>query len=282
MSFIVNDTLGNPYALVVDPGGASYTLTAVIDQSPSQNDNSISITALALISSALRLIGVVASGEAVDTSAASDSLMVLNQMIDGWNADRLAIFGTTYADYALIPGQQAYTIGPGGDFNTNRPASIDSMSVILLDNPSNPIEIPLSSFTVEQWQTELTVKAVNSTFPQIYYDDGGFPLRTINLWPLPNIANRLRIYSWQPLGLSTRLTTVLSFPPGYAEAFRYNLAVRLGAEFAAPVSPTVQQIAVQSLGRIKSMNAPELLLRSDLANGYGNWNARAELFGLPY
>jgi hypothetical protein len=282
MSFIANDSLGNPFSIVIDPGGASFTITPVIDQSPSQNDNSVSITALALISSALRLIGVVASGEAVDTSAASDSLMVLVQMIDGWNADRLAIFGTDYADYALIPGQQAYTIGPGGDFNTNRPASIDSMSVILLDNPSNPIELRLSSYTVEQWQTELTVKAVNSTFPQVYYDDGGFPLRTIYLYPSPNVANRLRIYSWQPLGLPTRLTTVLSFPPGYAEAFRYNLAVRLAAEFASPVSPTVQQIAVQSLGRIKSMNAPELLLRSDLAHGYGSWNAKAEFFGLPY
>jgi hypothetical protein len=181
-----------------------------------------------------------------------------------------------------VSGQQTYTLGPGGDFNSNRPARIDAMSTILLSNPANPLEIPIVMYSTDDWQTKVTAKVVNGSFPQICYDDGGFPLRSLSFWPIPQIVDHVRIYSWQGLGIPSTLTTGLSFPPGYAEAFRYNLAVRLSAEFASPVSATVQSIAIESLARVRSMNAPDLKLRSDLCVGNGAWDYRADLFGLGY
>jgi hypothetical protein len=129
-------------------------LTPIAPVSPSTADDSITVTALSLITSALRLIGVIASGEAVPIDEANDSLMVLDQMIDAWNADHLAIYTSSSSDYALIAGQQEYTLGPGGDWNSNRPARINNVSVILLSNPANPIEIPIPMYTVEDWQTK--------------------------------------------------------------------------------------------------------------------------------
>jgi hypothetical protein len=302
MALIVTDQLGNQYSLTINSTDGSMVTQPVANVTPSTVDNSIAVTAMDLITSALRLIGVLASGEQPDISDANDCLMVLNQMLDGWNADGLAIFTTTADDYALISGKQAYTLGPGGDFDTNRPAQINSMSVILLSNPSNPIEIPIAMYSVDDWQNKIPVKKVNGSFPQICYDDGGFPLRTLSVWPIPQQANSLRVYSWQPLGLAISQQTLtinhtdgsitnqavlpplqmaLSFPPGYAEAFRYNLAVRLSAEFAATLPPIVQAIAVGSLARLKTMNAPDLQLRSDLA-GNGGYNYKADMFGIPY
>jgi hypothetical protein len=227
--------------------------------SPPTQTNAIIQSAYDLVSSSLRLIGVIDPGEGPDISEANDSMMVLNQMIDSWNADRAAIFTTGSQDFTLTLNKQAYTFGPGGDFDAQRPASIDSMSSILLDNPNNPVEIPIPMWTWEQWQEKFPVKNVDSSFPLGCYDDGNFPLRTLNFWPIPTSGNNaVRIYSWQAVGAASSLQSKLSYPQGYAEALRYNLAVRLAAEFAAPVSGPVAQIAIESLARVKTMNAPQL------------------------
>jgi hypothetical protein len=233
-----------------------------------------------LIKSAMRLIGVTAPGETPTIAEANDSLKVLNQMIDAWNADRLAIFTTGSEDFPFVAGQQTYTMGPGGDFNTQRPARIENMSAILLEDESNPVEIPIAMYTVEEWQQQIPVKQVDSSFPQICYDEGGFPLRRLNFWPIPTQANAARIYSWQALGAATSLQAVLSYPAGYAQAIRFNLAVLLSAEFAAPVSAVVQSVAVESLARVKSMNIPQLNLQSDLIASPAGYNYKADLFGI--
>lgn len=239
------------------------------------------MTASELIASALRLIGVLAAGEPIPPDTAGDALDALNGMIDGWNADGLAIFTTRADDFPFVSGKQAYTLGTGGDFDIQRPASIDAMSAILLDNPENPIEEPIAMWSVQDWQTKFPVKNVDGSFPVGCYDDGGFPLRTLNFWPIPSQPNSVRIYSWQPLPAQT-LASPIAFPPGYQEAFRFNLAVRLAAEFDAPVSPIVAQGATEAMARVKRMNMPSLELRSDLVGGPGVSNWRAEMFGIPY
>lgn len=236
-------------------------------------------TALDIISSSLRLINVLAASEQPSLDLSNDSLTVLNQMIDAWNTDRLAIFTTQSNDFPFVLNQQAYTLGTGGNFNMTRPARIDAMSSILLFNAANPVEVPLSLFSIDDWQTKVPVKSVSGSFPLICYDDGGFPLRTLNFWPIPTTANNVRIYSWAPLAAQT-LAAQLSFPPGYAEAIRYNLAVRLSGEFQAPLMPSVSAIAAESLARIKTMNAPDLEIQSDLVPSPAGYNYKADLFGI--
>jgi len=283
MALIVTDQAGNRYSLIVDQVTGDIITTPVPNVSPSTNDNSISQTALNVIEGALRLIGAKAGGESVSGDDASDGLDVLDQMLDAWNADRLAIYTASTADYALVGGQQVYTLGPGGDFDTNRPARIDAMSAILLNNPSNPIEVPMNLYSVEDWQTKVPVKNVTGSFPLLCYDTGDFPLRSLNMWPIPSTSgNTVRIYSWQGLGIPSTFQTILSFPPGYAEAFRYNLAVRLAPEYQATLRPEVVAIAAESLARVKTMNAPDLTLRSDLISQPNGWNYRADLFGMGF
>lgn len=245
--------------------------------------NTITRTALEVVTRALRLIGVVAGGEETPIDMAGDALDTLNDMIDAWNAERLAIFTVGSNDFPFILGQQAYTLGSGGNFDMTRPARITGMSAILLSNPANPIEVPIAMYTVEEWQKEMPVKTVSGSFPQVCYDDGGFPFRTLNFWPIPTFQqNSCRIYSWQPLLLAPNFNTNITLPAGYSEAFRFNLAVRLAPEFNAPVSPELQAAATQSLARIKAMNAPLLDLKSDLIATEPGYNYKADLFGIPF
>ncbi len=240
-------------------------------------------TALDLISSSLRLINVIAAGETTDIAMANDALMVLNDMIDSWNTDRLSIFTTRIDTFPYVLGQQDYTLGTGGDFDMPRPAQIDAMSSILLNDPANPVEVPIPILTVEQWQTQLPVKNVDGTFPIQVYDDGGFPLRKLSFWPIPTQQpSSARIYSWQGLDQPATLATVISFPPGYRKAFRFNLAVDLAGEFAQPVPPEVADQARKSLAAVKTLNAPDLNLQSDLMPWPAGYNYRADLFGIGW
>ena len=63
-------------------------------------------TALQLVTSALRKIGAVAAGEAPDANEQSDALAALNQLIESWNLQGLALYRRENVAYSLVPSQQ--------------------------------------------------------------------------------------------------------------------------------------------------------------------------------
>lgn len=214
---------------------------------------------LDLISSSMRLIGALASGEVPTNSEAQDSLTVLNQMLDSWAADRLMVFTITIDQFTLTVNQQVYTYGVGGNFNAPRPARIDRISIVSLTNPSQPLELPIDYYTDWDWQ-QIPVKNIQTTLPQAVYDDQAFPFRNLSFWPIPTAVVQTRIYHWTALNQFPDLVTDMTYPPGYIEALRYNLAVRLMAEFPGGFDPVMQSVtaplALESLARVKSMNLP--------------------------
>jgi hypothetical protein len=207
-----------------------------------------------LIASSARLIGVLASGETLSGNEIADALVILNQMLDSWNSERLNIWTININEFPLTPGQQTYTLGTGGNFSIARPPKIERMSIVSLLNPAQPLELPLEMLTDAGWQA-IPVKLISSSLPTLVYDDGAFPLRNLNYWCIPTIAVNTRIYSWNSLSVFN-LTTDMTFPPGYLKAIRYALAVDLAPEFGRPVPPEVAAQAILSIAKIKQMNAP--------------------------
>ena len=230
----------------------------------------------------MRLIGALASGETMTAAEASDGLMVLNQMLDSWLADRLMTFTINIQEFPLIVSQQVYRMGPGGDFNTTRPAKIDRISIVSLNNPAQPLELPMELLTDRDWQETVPVKLINTTLPMKVYDDGAYPQRNLSYWPIPTVNVNTRIYSWQALNQFPDLVTDLTFPPGYLEALRYNLAVRLIAEMPGEYNEITVEVtsglAVESLARVKSMNIPVIEAFADAAllGQGGHWDYRSD------
>jgi len=196
-----------------------------------------------------------ASGETPEGAEAFDGLMVLNQMIDALNIQRNFIYTLTITEAPLTPQKQTYTLGTGGDINIDRPAKIERMSIVSLLNPLQPLELPLEMLTDAGWQA-IPVKLVTSTLPTQVYDDGAFPFRNLNFWPIPSIPVNIRIYGWTAVSTFPDLFTDVTFPPGYPKMLRYNLAVDLAPEFGRSCPPEVASQAVTTLARIKNMNAP--------------------------
>lgn len=222
------------------------------------------MTGQSVINRAMRLCGALASGESPTTTESTDALAILNDMLDEWNAQRLAIFQIQTNEFSLVGGTQTYTCGSGGTFNMARPAKIERIVLKVVTNPSFPLELPLKTYKDQEWAS-ITLKTLQNTYPEGYWDDSAFPSRNINFWPIPSSALNVVIYSWAALTSFADLTTTYTFPPGYAKALAYNLAVEISGEFNAPMPPQVPAIAATSKASIKTMNLPEVLLTCDRA-----------------
>jgi len=223
------------------------------------------MNALQIIESAMRVTNALASGETPTAAEQQDALSILNLMLDAWSADRLMVFTITISEFPLIVGQQTYALGTGGDFDIPRPARLDRAGIVSLNNPSQPLELPLEMLTTDQWAA-VPVKNITSALPQKLYNDGAFPFMNLSFWCVPTQTVNVRLYYWTLLQQFADLTTDYEFPPGYFEAIKYNLAVRLAAEnIGTLISPAVAALAIASIMRIKTINLPELDLRVDAA-----------------
>lgn len=242
-----------------------------------------SVSATDLIASAMRNCGVLESGEQPTGAELNDGLVTLNQMMDAWSIERLMVFTVQRnGPYALTSGQAAYTLGPAPagpllyNLTQERPSKIQSVSIINQPNSVQPLELPIEVLDEYGWAS-IPVKNIGSAIPNKVWDDGGMPYRTFTFWPYPTTANQVVIYAWGILQKFVNVQTRYTFPPGYYEALRYNLAVRLAAEFGVKeLNPVVAVMALESKGKVETINAPLLELRCDSAltspkGGVYNW-----------
>lgn len=226
------------------------------------------MTWLDLIRSSLRLIGELGPGRTItaNSTPAVDAGFVLNAILDSANADRLNIFTISNASYNLTAGQQSYTIGASGNFNTTRPQKIESANLILSGNLRQPLKL-----INDQQFASIKLQSVQSTIPQYLYNDGNYPLSTLFLYPVPSANLQLELWTWQLLSQITDITATASLPPGYADFLRFRLAVRLAAEWGKPLRPDVVELANQAERNIQRGNLPAPLMACDggVLNGRG-------------
>lgn len=216
-----------------------------------------------LVSASLRLLGVLASGETPSASEATDGLSALNRLIDSWSNESLLIPNKVREVFPFVSSKAAYTMGPGGDFNTTRPQRIEN-ALLQVTGGSAPVEIPMHLLTEDQY-ANILLKGMVSNMPLYAYAEGTYPLETINFYPVPATSYNVVLYSWKPISEIATLDTVISLPPGYERALNFNLAVDLSPEFGKQLPETVAALAIESKSVIKRMNSKPRYLRVDRA-----------------
>jgi len=205
------------------------------------------------INRALRLLGVLAEGETPSAATSQDALMALNQMIDSWNTERLAVFSTQDQVFTWPSGLISRTLGPSGDFVGNRPILLDDATYFVAPNGvSYGIK-----FINQQQYDGIAVKTVTSTYPQVMFTNMSFPDIEMFIYPRPTQDMVWHFISVEELDKPADLSTVLYYPPGYLRAFTYNLAMEFAPEFGVEPSPQVQRIAMTSKRDLKRINNPD-------------------------
>ena len=214
----------------------------------------MSTTAGDQINGALRLIGQLAEGETPSAATSQDALTAMNQMIDSWSIERLAVFSTQDQVFSWPPGAISRTLGPTGDFVGNRPVLLDDSTYFR--DPANNISFGIKILNQQQYNG-IAVKTVTSTYPQVIWINMDYPNIDMYIYPVPTKVLEWHFISVTELDQPATLATVLSFPPGYLRAFRYNLACEIAAEFGVEPSPQVSRIAMTSKRNLKRINNPD-------------------------
>lgn len=232
-----------------------------------------------LLSGAHRLLGLVNSGNVLPEAVYQDNLVALNQMIDSWSTERLAVFCTQDQTYYWEAGARIRTLGPTGDFvyilanQSDTPIVTQGDDYIGVDDATTQRPILLEDSTyfrdpttnvsygikfINQLQyNNIAVKTVQSTYPQVLFVNNTFPNITLSVYPVPNRMLEFHFISVQPLANPTTLETDLAFPPGYLRAFRYNLALELAPEFNVEPPAEVRRVAMYSKRNLKRINNPD-------------------------
>lgn len=213
--------------------------------SPPDSLNSITVSALDLITAALQEIGALAPGEEPGPGDSGWVLRKLQRLIDRYNARRPMIYNVGFTQYTLKADHSPHTIGPGldADFGCNqRPVDIPSIGLVLT-NSNPPVQISLHPRD-ENWWAAQPVKQLTSTLPTDYYYSPDWPLGQIFFWPIPTQVNDVLVETRSVLTEIRNYNQTFSLPPGYWDAIVYPLAVSL--------CPSYDRVATADLLRLES------------------------------
>lgn len=216
--------------------------------------NSITVTAAAILSAALKEIGALAAGEQISNDDAADILQKLQRLIDRFNAKRTMIYNVNFSRFTLVPNTQPITIGPGAQFNMNqRPVEIMSMSLILNGTTPAEVEIPIN-VRDDAWWADQRVKNLTSTLPTDCYYSPDWPNGNLYLWPVPTQVNDIRIESRVVLTEIASMAQAFSMPPGYWDGIVYSLAESLCPMFERSATPDLIRLKTEAIRDIQSNN----------------------------
>lgn len=231
-------------------------------------------TALTIITDALLDIGVLADEEVPTASQAQSALRKLNNMIDAWNIENLAIYGSTQHVIPMTPGKGVYTIGEGGDLNIPRPNNITSASARDLTLPANTqVDYPLYIMSDMEYQN-IVQKGLQSPWPNMaIWFNKKYPLIDAYVYPVPTNGN-FGVVVWDSGILSNfTLHQEINLAPGYKRSITANLCLEVAPSYGVEVPADIKAIAVQSKADIKTKN-----LQLNELTSFGRGNGRYNIF----
>jgi len=203
-------------------------------------------TAQTLIYSAMRIAGILASGESPNATEQSDALLSLRMMLRTWSGENIRIYSQSQGSVALDGSSTYYEIGPGGDIDTTRPVDIKGGYIQDAYGVDTPIRI-----IDEARYRQFVVKSLGGT-PQYLWYNPVYPLGRLYFWPIGTGTAYVDILI--PLSEPSTIDESVSLPPTYEEAIKWNLAVRLAAEYGREPSLVAVALARNTLRSIEATN----------------------------
>lgn len=247
-----------------------YTLTAAQTAAVGStlgSTTAVSFTANAVIGDAFLDLGIFAPGESIPPEHSQFALRALNRVVSQLGLHPLSKPFTSREVFTLVVGQNTYTIGPGGNFNTVRPVSIDAAGLLMPSQGATigQLEIPRAVLDQSDYENIRLKDLQNAMFTYVFYDptySGG--LGTVYLYPTPNTTlYQLVLYTGSSIIGFANLTTVYDFPPGYLEMLQYQLEKRLAKPYGRPWGLDDEIKAGEALALVKRQNSEVAYIEID-------------------
>ena len=203
-------------------------------------------TAKELIPATLKLIGVVGVGVKPSAPLLFDTLAAMNSMLDSWSSAPQSIFFATREEFTLAASKVSYTIGSGGDLDTTRPQQVMDSYITI-----NETDFIVKRRGRDQYD-RVTTKTTEGR-PSNFYYEPEFPLGVLKFYPVPDENHSFTLISLKPFS-TYEINDVMTLPPGYERAIKYNLALEIADNYGKQVSLLTMRIAVGSFKMLKNVN----------------------------
>lgn len=207
-------------------------------------------TARQIIEQAARKLNILGRGQTLPAEEASAILDELNDLLGSWSVEGGLVYQDVQETFNLSSTQNQYTIGTGGDFNTERPYVITTAFVTQVGSNT---DYPLEIYNIRQY-AEIQQKDTQG-IPEAFYYDNNFPLGNVFLYPQPSANYTLTLYSRKPLTSFTTLNTNIDLPPGYKRALVNNLAVEIAAQYEKEPTQMLIKNAQEGKGNVFAANS---------------------------
>ena len=199
---------------------------------------------------AFRILQQISPGVSPSALEYAAALVAINGILDQWRNERLMCLATQDEPLTLVVGQPSYTIGSGGNLNTNRPVRIDRAYVIY-----QAVSFPVDIYTDAQFAA-IPYKLQAGPFPTILYYAADMDSGHLWPWPICNTTGaELHVVTWTPMiSFATSATTAV-LAPGLQDALTFALAIMLAPEYERPVSPDLREMAKNAKKWIQTVNS---------------------------
>jgi len=191
----------------------------------------------------------------------------MNNMLESWSTEEWCMYANSEQSFTLIPGKQAYTIGPSNlaDINQTRPITLTTgMGAAYIVDVNNN-RYPINVIEQSEWNS-IGLLTTTSQLPDTLFYDPQFPLGIINIYPQPLLPYNVFFDSRLQLSDMTSLGSVFSMPPGYKLAITDNLGIMLWPYFKqGDPTPWLFEQASRSLANIKRSNMRQAAATYDSA-----------------
>lgn len=206
------------------------------------------VVALDLIKTAMRYGGVIATGETPSAAETADGLQALNDVIERWNIDRMAIYASDVVAFNTVAGINSYTMGPGGTWGSERPLTIMDAYCTL-----NGVDFVMRSITQEEYN-RIGLKTIGTQLVQAYTYINSFPMGQVLLYPTPSAVLSVKLNFTTQLSQVANSAVTLSLPPGYARALAWSMWIELASQYGQEPTAHAVRSAQGSYAAIKRSN----------------------------
>lgn len=229
-----------------------------------------------IITNALNRLAVTSANSVPTDEETSICLGALNSLIDSLSNSILNIHTINPYRFTIDANKGKYTLGPalddngdptGADWVIPRPMRIEQ--AVLMVYPAYTIDpetgqevigqttgtlfLPLQKLNFSQYSS-LTVRALETTWPTTVYDNNGYPLRTLEFWPIPQMSLACELWLWEPLATYASLDDELNLPPGYERYLTLKLALEVAPDFSKVVTDTLRATLAEAENNVKVLN----------------------------
>lgn len=249
--------------------------------------NDIQVNVGDLMYRAARMARVLKSpGQGLSPSESQEFLGILNAMVDGFKTEALMIPYTRRTLMPVVLNQKVYGVGPGQDWDIERPEKITRCG-FLIPGATSSSEIQMHIILSYEEYADYVIKEVTSNFPLVLYYEASSPFGAATLWPVPSQAGQVAIYTPQFLSEFSTPDDILYARAGVREMLMYNLAVAIHEVYPErPMAPSVETNAYETKRKVKANQLTPMRIRSDdgaIQDGFANgWCGGTPRAWTPY